>query len=491
MTADIPRIIITAGKSGAGKTMITCGILEALKRRGLAVTAYKCGPDYIDPMFHREVIGIPSYNLDTFLCGRESVRESFIQHGMPDAKIYGQQMDGRPAGGHRADRQIADGKGLAGCIAVIEGVMGYYDGLGGVSLAASTYDVADTVKSPAVLIVDGKGASVSAAAHIQGFLRYKNENAENSYIEGVILNRISPAMYGRMKMLIEREAKVRVYGYVPEIRETGLKSRYLGLKLPGEVKALKEKIGRLGDILEESLDLNGLIALAASAAPLKLCENGKVLRQETLRIGVASDEAFCFIYPDNLEILAGLGAKIVPFSPLQDEKIPRALDGIIFYGGYPELHAGKLAGNRQMRNQVREAVLKGLPCIAECGGFMYLTESIRDEKGNVYPMCNALPGESFYTPSLRRFGYLTLRGGKVFGKEAEDIAAHEFHYYDSRQCGEAFEAKKPFSDRRWRSMVSTDTMLAGYPHIHFAGNPVVAEAFIAACREYQKKRRQR
>lgn len=475
----VPRILIAAGKSGAGKTVITCGLLEVLKRRELKITAYKCGPDYIDPMFHREALGISSYNLDTFLSGRDNVRKLLIRHSM-------------------MGEEASEGR-----IAVIEGVMGYYDGLGGVSYKASAYDVADATDTPVLLIVDCKGASISLIPYIQGFLKYKDGDSKNSHIRGIILNRISPAVYEKMKRLIEEETSVRVYGHVPEIKDFALESRYLGLKLPREVKEIKEKLEKLGDVLEESLDIEGLIKLAKSAKPIysdgevqglqdkeKFSEKVKLKSGGTLRIGVAVDEAFCFIYQDNLDILKRLGAKMIPFSPLYDKQLPKGLDGVIFYGGYPELLAQKLSANTSMREQVREELAAGMPCMAECGGFMYLTESIRDKEGISYPMCKALDGESFYTSSLQRFGYLILSGGKVFGKDVGDIFAHEFHYYDSERCGDAFEARKLLSDRVWSCMISTDSVFAGYPHIHYAGNEKVAEAFIDACLLYCGKRRQ-
>lgn len=497
---DIPRILITAGKSGAGKTMITCGILEVLKRKGFCITAYKCGPDYIDPMFHREVLGIQSYNLDTFLCGRETVRELLFRHHISEKGMSGEQI---------AAGRMQPGQSMTNHISVIEGVMGYYDGLGGISLEAGTYDIADTTDTPSVMVVDCKGASVSVIPYIQGFLKYRDEKSPNSHIQGVILNRISPMMYERMKTLIENEISVHVYGYVPDIKDFVLESRYLGLKLPGEISQIKEKLQRLGDLLEESLDIDGLVKLAESAQPLQIDKDsicnredstpGKGRRsggdevalaqertRESLRIGMASDEAFCFLYQDNQDILERMGAEIIPFSPLHDTDLPDKLDGVIFYGGYPELYAKRLSENESMREQIRQKLLDGMPCIAECGGFMYLTDSIRDEGGTVYPMCGVLGGECFYTPSLCRFGYVRLCGGKVFGKDVGDIFAHEFHYYDSRQRGESFEARKPLSDRTWKCMVSTDTVLAGYPHIHYAGCPKVAEAFIEACGNYHR-----
>ncbi len=499
MKMDIPRILITAGKSGTGKTMVTCGILEVLKRKGFQITAYKCGPDYIDPMFHREVLGIPGYNLDIFLCGRRMMRELLFCHSISGKGISEKKISGVEQG---ADHRIS----------VIEGVMGYYDGLGGISYKASTYDVADATDTPSVMVVNCKGASVSLIPYIQGFLKYQDEKAENSHIQGVILNRISPAMYERLKALVENETSVRVYGYVPDIKDFRFESRYLGLKMPEEVEEIKEKLKKLGELLEESLDIDGLVKLAGSAPPLQTDGKGICSRrkssvgkdskagkdevisirewtQDSLRIGVAMDEAFCFIYQDNLNILEGMGAEIIPFSPLHDAELPDRLDGIIFYGGYPELHTKKLSENQSMRKQIKQAVSEGMPCIAECGGFMFLMESIRDERGTAYPMCGVFGGESFPTSSLRRFGYVTLRGGKVFGrKDAGDILAHEFHYCDSERCGESFVAKKPLSDREWKCMISTDTILAGYPHIHYAGSPKVAEAFLDACSDYRRKK---
>ncbi len=468
MKINIPRVLITAEKSGAGKTVITCGILQVLKRRGLKITAYKCGPDYIDPMFHREVLGIPSYNLDTFLCGRKMVQEILIRHSMPEKQISGGQLS------------------------VIEGVMGYYDGLGGITHEASTYDVAVATNTPSVLVVDGKGASVSMIPSIQGFLNYQDKRSKNSHIQGVILNRVSPVLYERLKGMIEEETSVRVYGYVPEIKGGLLESRYLGLKMPKETGEIEKRLEELGDILEKSLDIDGLIKLAETALPFRqkgIGKTGKDSIRQCVRVGVASDEAFSFIYQDNLDTLEEMGAQIVPFSPLHDTDFFDELDGVVLYGGYPELYAEKLSENKSMRDQIRQKILEGMPCIAECGGFMYLTESIRNERGDIYPMCGALAGESFHTPALKRFGYVRLCKGKVFGKDVGDIFAHEFHYYDSKHCGESFEARKPMSDRTFRCMISTDTILAGFPHIHYAGSPKVAEAFIEVCGDYQRKKK--
>lgn len=474
----IPRILITAPASGTGKTLVTCGILQVLKSRGIGVAAFKCGPDYIDPMFHKEVLGISSYNLDTFLCGKEGVRSLLVKNAR-NARL-----------------------------AVMEGVMGYYDGLAGISTEGSAYDIADTTDTPAVLVVDCKGISVSVVPYIQGFLRYREQKAgkdnHNSHIAGVILNRLSPMMYGRMKEMIEKETDIKVLGYVSVMQDCILESRHLGLKMPGEVDELQKRMIELGKRLEETLDIDGLLEIAEGAIELTPeavsgldCEivpdEGSRARcgakrpYQGLRIGLARDEAFCFMYQDNLELMEELGVVLIPFSPVSDQHLPKGIHGLLLYGGYPELCAKKLSQNEKMRLEIREALERGLPCIAECGGFMYLQESITDEAGRTYPMVGALKGQSYYTPSLKRFGYLTLSGGKVFGREVGDIPAHEFHYYDSEECGGAFTAKKPLSRRNWKCIISTETLLAGYPHIHYYGNPNVIKAFLDSCRKEEKE----
>ena len=486
---EIPRIMITAMRSGAGKTMITCGILKAWKMQGKQIASFKCGPDYIDPMFHKTVIGVSSYNLDSYMCGSDGVRKILAKNGQNSE------------------------------ISVIEGVMGYYDGIAGISTDASAYDIAKITDTPVVMVLDCKGLSVSAVPCIEGFLHYK----ENSHIKGVILNRLSPMMYGRMKQMIEEQTKVRVYGYVPVMPECALESRYLGLKLPGERQDVEERLNVLGRKLKETLDLEGLQELAHSAEEFLYDEEKKEADQSTdqseqdiydrkendvesekqkslqkdatiqkkeeavekVRIGVAMDEAFCFIYEDNLDILQKLGAEIVPFSPIHDKCLPEDISGVIFYGGYPELYAEKLSQNQTMLKSVKEALDARMPCMAECGGFMYLQEFIEDETGNKFQTVGALSGKSYNTGSLRRFGYIMLEGGTVFGQDVGKIPAHEFHYYDSDDCGEAFLAKKPMSKRSWQCMISTDTMLAGYPHMHYYGNEKVPEAFLKACRRYK------
>lgn len=461
---QVKKLMIAAPSSNSGKTLFTCGLLQAVLNRGLRPTAFKCGPDYIDPMFHRQVLGVDSYNLDTFLWTKEGVRDLFESHA------------------------------TSSDLAILEGVMGYYDGLGGISTEASAFDVATITKTPVVLLINGKGASLSLLPMIKGFLEYEKE----SMIRGIVFNRISPMIYPRLKNMVESKLQIPVYGYLPLMENVNFESRYLGLKLPGEVDKIREKIEILGQQVEKTVDVEGLLQMAqvqweekaGNPAILlgKKLDFDKKAANETdckgLRIGISRDEAFCFIYEDNLEILEKLGAELVELSPLHDGHLPKDLDGLILYGGYPELYGKELAANKSFRLEVCEAIRGGLPCMAECGGFMYLQEEIVDSSGRAYPMVGYLKGKSYSTKSLKRFGYATLLGGKVFGKDVGEIPVHEFHYFDSDYCGEAFLARKPLSERSWKCMVSQDNLLAGYPHLAYGGNIKVAKAFLEACRRY-------
>lgn len=451
----IPRILLTAPASGSGKTLITCGILQALVNRGLKVASFKCGPDYIDPMFHGRVIGTKSRNLDTFFTDADTTRYLFA-------------------------------KNASGCdVAVAEGVMGYYDGLGGVRTEGSTYEVACTLNMPSVLIVGCKGASLSVLAMIKGFLEYRRD----SHIKAVILNQVSPMIYGQLKPLIEQELGIRVLGYVPKVTELALESRHLGLVLPGEIEALKDKLNRLAEVLEDSVDLDGFLEIAKESPelPVKKPAFPAIKDHEACRIGVAQDDAFCFTYLDNLELLEEMGAELVPFSPLQDKELPKHLSGIILSGGYPELHAKELSENFSMRESIRDAVENGMPCIAECGGFLYLHRELEGSDGAYYPMAGVLDARAFQTSRLGRFGYITLEAqeDQLLGAKGTSVRGHEFHYWDSEQCGECFHAKKPVGKREWDCVCGNETMYAGFPHLFYYSNLRVPYEFLKKCKEYR------
>ena len=455
----IPRILLAAGSSGSGKTLITCGLLEALVERGLKTASFKCGPDYIDPMFHSRVIGTKSRNLDTFFTGSE-VTKYLLTRNARDCEI-----------------------------AVMEGVMGFYDGVAGTTTTASAYDLAKVTDTPVILIVNSRGMSVSLAAYVKGFLEYKKD----SHIKGVIFNQMSPMLYPRMKKLLEEELDVAVLGYVPKVEDCVIESRHLGLVLPDEIPELKDRLHKLAGVLEETLDIDRILELAGEAPDLLDAKPESVTDfrlSEPVRIGVAEDEAFCFFYADNFRLLGEMGAEIVPFSPMEDKQLPDDLDGLLLYGGYPELNGKKLEQNTTMKDMIREKLKAGMPCMAECGGFMYLHEEMEGMDGNFYQMAGVIPGKAYRTPKLSRFGYVTLTQKKpALGMEDfGEIPAHEFHYFDSENCGGDFHAAKPESKRGWDCIHGTDTMLAGFPHLYYYGNPEVPKAFLKKCLAYKKQR---
>ena len=455
----IPRILLAAGSSGSGKTLITCGLLEALVERGLKTASFKCGPDYIDPMFHSRVIGTKSRNLDTFFTGSE-VTKYLLTRNARDCEI-----------------------------AVMEGVMGFYDGVAGTTTTASAYDLAKVTDTPVILIVNSRGMSVSLAAYVKGFLAYKKD----SHIKGVIFNQMSPMLYPRMKKLLEEELGVAVLGYVPKVEDCVIESRHLGLVLPDEIPELKDRLHKLAGVLEETLDIDRILELAGEAPDLLDAKPESVTDfrlSEPVRIGVAEDEAFCFFYADNFRLLGEMGAEIVPFSPMEDKQLPDDLDGLLLYGGYPELNGKKLEQNTTMKDMIREKLKAGMPCMAECGGFMYLHEEMEGMDGNFYQMAGVIPGKAYRTPKLSRFGYVTLTQKKpALGMEDfGEIPAHEFHYFDSENCGGDFHAAKPESKRGWDCIHGTDTMLAGFPHLYYYGNPEVPKAFLKKCLAYKKQR---
>ena len=445
MEHRVPRLVLAGTNSGCGKTTVTCALLQALVNRNKKVGAFKCGPDYIDPMFHSRIIGAKSANLDLFFFEKNTMNYLLARNG--------------------ADCDVN----------IIEGVMGYYDGMGLTTTKASTYEVAQTSDSPVVLVVNAKGASLSVLATIQGFLTLCPDN----HICGVILNQCSGMSYPTLaKAITERfEGRVRPFGYLPKLPECAIESRHLGLVTAAEITDLKEKLELLAQKAEETLDMDGLLELADSAPPIQ-CDPVELPRYDVLvRIAVARDNAFCFYYEDSLQALRDMGAELVEFSPLSDEALPENIDGFYLGGGYPELYARQLSENSSMLSSVRAALGRGAPCIAECGGFMYLTEQIGE-----YPMVAHLKGSCFDTGKLTRFGYVTLNAKteNLLCKAGEEIRGHEFHHWDCTFPGADFTAAKS-TGKSWNCVVATENLYAGYPHFHFYANPDFAKGFYEAC----------
>ena len=441
MNRALPRLLIAGTGSGCGKTTLVCAILQALKNRGCAVASFKCGPDYIDPMFHSEVIGAPSANIDLFFSEPSTARMLFARH--------------------------------AAELNVIEGVMGYYDGLSMDDPRSSAWDVARALEAPAVLVVNVRGMALSAAAVVKGYQMLRNP----SNIRGVILNRATPMSYPGLKRAIERECGIPVYGYLPACPECALESRHLGLVTAQEVENLHEKLQILAQRAEESIDMDGLITLMRTQPPLEVTEK-RFSPLGSVRIAVARDKAFCFYYRDNLELLQELGAELIEFSPLTDAFLPDC-DGLILGGGYPELYTRQLSENAAMRESIRNAVQNGLPTIAECGGFMYLTERIGD-----FPMVGTIPACCRDTKKLSRFGYATVTAEteSLLFAAGDSIRGHEFHYWDADSPGDSLTARKE-SGRTWRCGWTNETLYAGYPHLYLHSNPRCAQRFIQKCLE--------
>lgn len=455
MRTDLPRLMLAAPASGSGKTTLTIALMAALQKRGLTPASFKCGPDYIDPMFHREVLGIPGYNLDLFFTPARIVRGLLVQ------------------GSSAAD------------IAVLEGVMGYYDGAG-MTDEASSWHLAHATGTPTVLVVRPRGAALSTAALVHGFMRFR----EPSQIQGVLLNEATPAMSERLAALIERECGLHVYGALPTLPDVVLKSRHLGLVTPHDVENVREKTAELADQLAANADIDGLLALAQTAPPLDANLPDIAAVANEVRIAVARDEAFCFYYRENLELLERLGATLVPFSPLRDGHLPATCGGLYIGGGYPELHAKTLAGNEAMRAAIKAAIDDGLPTLAESGGFLYLGQHLEDTDGISHPMVGALTGDGFATGRLGRFGYVSLTAeyDNLLCQTGDVIKAHEFHYWDSTHAGAAFVAQKPHSDQRWSCVQATKSLYAGFPHLYFWSNPTCAVQFVQAAFRFLKEK---
>lgn len=454
----LDRVMIAAPKSGSGKTTITCAILQTLKDMGKQVVSYKCGPDYIDPMFHQRVIGIPSKNLDTFFTGENDTRKLLLKN--------------------RTGEEIA----------VIEGVMGLYDGLGGVREEGSSYHLAKVTKTPIILVVDAKGMGRSVIPLIAGFLAYDTEHL----IRGVILNRMSKSYYEIIKPLIEAELQIRVLGYLAERQQLQIQSRHLGLHLPGEIKEIQRQLEVAAEELQKSVSIETIIQIAASAETIeieKITETTeKITSTEPITkplIAVARDEAFCFYYEDNLLLLKEYGADIAYFSPLHDKELPEGSSGLLLGGGYPELYAKELEENTAMRKEIKAAVESGMPVVAECGGFLYLHTAIRDRDGHPYQMAGVLPAACQDTKKLVRFGYIELEEKESnFLEVGTRIKGHEFHYFDSEKNGEDCMAVKPITGRTYPCVIEKENVFMGFPHLYYPSNPSFADHFVKKAEQY-------
>ena len=445
------QFLLAAPRSGSGKTTMTCALLMALKRRGCAPCAFKSGPDYIDPMFHRAVLGVESRNLDLFFSEPETVRTLYA----------------RGAAGHGA--------------AVCEGAMGFYDGLGGVSDRASAWHLADTLGLPVLLVVEPKGQSLTLAAELKGLNSFRTP----SHIAGILLNNCTARMHALLAPMLEKETGLPVLGFLPKLPEAVIGSRHLGLYTAAEVENLQQKLALLADAAEEHIDWPRLLALCEKEPPA-LPEKAPQ-PPARVRIAVAQDEAFCFTYAETLEAFRDAGAEVVFFSPLRDTALPENIGGLYLPGGYPELHAKELSENTSLLREIKRKIESGLPTAAECGGFLYLGQSLTDAEGQSWPMVGVLPGEAKDAGRLVRFGYAALSADSdsLLFRAGESFPIHEFHHWDSTANGAALAAKKPVGGAEWRCGFIDEHFYAGFPHLYWAGTPL-PQRFAAAAENYRR-----
>lgn len=449
------RIMIAAPQSGSGKTLITCALLQALKEKNYYLESFKCGPDYIDPMFHKTVLGISSRNLDPFFT-EDSINRMLLAKG----------QDSRD-------------------LAVIEGVMGLYDGLGGIREEASSYALAKATNTPIILTVNARGMGRSLLALLSGFLQYDTAHL----IKGVILNQTPSSFASVLSKEIEETFHIPVVASFPVRDDVRIESRHLGLVMPYELEDIQSRLKIASQVLCENANIEQILEIAKSAPQLEYDVKSDIkqkLTEKTIRIGVARDEAFCFYYEDNLDLLKSLGAKLIFFSPLHDDTLPKDLDGILFGGGYPELYLKELEENESMRNSVKSAIENKMPSLAECGGFMYLHDTIFDSEKKPYKMAGVIHACCIKKERLVRFGYLTLNSKTdSFLQKGETIRGHEFHYYDSEDNGECAIAKKPVGTRSWECVHAGSDHWWGFAHLSYYSNPKFAEKFAEACRSYK------
>jgi cobyrinic acid a,c-diamide synthase len=449
-----PRLVIAGTSSGVGKTTVALAILAALRQRGRRAQAFKAGPDFIDPSHHSAATGRPSRNLDGWMLGADRNREIFL-------------------------RAAADAD-----ISIIEGMMGLFDGSSPVNEIGSTAEIAKQLDAPVLLVIDGSAMARSAAAMVSGYAQFDPALR----VAGVLFNRVSSeGHYMLLKAAVEQETDVVAVGYLRPDQSVTIADRHLGLVMAME-KGGGELYDRLAKAAAETIDLDRIESLASlsgvlAASPQSVKEN----RQHTVRIGVAKDRAFCFYYPENLELLEAEGAELVPFSPLTDRTIPDHVAMLYLGGGYPELHGEALAGNITMRTSIREFAGRGGTIYAECGGMMYLTQAIRDFSGSSHEMVGLFPAEAVMRKPGLMLGYrtVTLARPCILGAAGLTARGHEFHYSILVPNGPLTHACG-LTDVRGESKgpdgLSIGNVVALYTHLHFASQPKIATALVNSAR---------
>ena len=452
--------LLGATQSNSGKTTLAMALMAALTKKGKRVQPFKVGPDYIDPMYHKEATGRASRNLDSFMLKEDTISYLFQKNAA------------------NADA------------AIVEGVMGLYDGRSGFSKEGSSAHIAEILDLPVILIVNGNGMSLSVAALINGFRDF----SPTTRIGGVILNQVkNDSGYQHLKEIIETTCHLPVFGYLPKDERFALNDRHLGLYCSNEIENLQEKLDILAEAVCDHCDLDALLKATAydkpAVKPVPLPEP----LSEKVKIGVARDAAFNFYYQDGLDLLEELGAEIVPFSPLTDSAVPE-VHGLYFGGGYPEMNLDALSANESFMESLKQKLNDGMPCYAECGGYIYLGKSMTYE-GKTRALTGYFPFDFAMTDRLQRFGYMEakIEKGTILSPEDElTIRGHEFHY-TKRVDEEALPAVYHVSKQRrtktvtWEEGYRINNTVGGYPHFHFYANPAFAKNFLTAASKYRRE----
>jgi cobyrinic acid a,c-diamide synthase len=461
---NFPRLIIAGTHSGAGKTSLTMALLHLLTKRGMTVQSVKAGPDYIDPSFHTKATGRTCHNLDTKLLSPSLVRELFSLHS------------------HGADMSIT------------EGVMGLYDGAADEKEKGRTSHLAKVLKTPVILVIDARSMAQSAGAVALGFKNFDR----SCPLSGFILNRIgSERHYTMCREAIEKATGLPVLGYLPKNPEFAMPERHLGL-VPAWEKDMIPSLEKIESALEAHVDIDQLLEIARNAPdfpsfkPALIPPANLPPWEDRPLIAYARDTAFQFYYGDNLTILETMGARLVPFSPLKDKTLPEGTAGIYIGGGFPELFAQDLSENKPILEEIRRVAQKDMPILAECGGLMYLTESIEtageDEEAQIFPMAGIIPGRVVMGEKMRTLGYcdVTLRRNTILARKGSKLTGHFFHW--SRMVDVPEETEEAFDILR-RGKISREgfvyhNVLASYLHLHFGTNPAWARNFVKACGKF-------
>ena len=441
-------VLIAGTHSGCGKTTVTLGIMAALQKRGIQVQPFKCGPDFIDPTLHQMVTGRVSRNLDARMCGPTFTKDTYL-------------------------RNASDGD-----CAVVEGVMGLFDGGDGSAAALATL-----LNLPVILVVDVRSAAESVAAVIKGFATLDDKVR----LAGVICNRVGSDKHRQMiSDAVEKYCQVPIIGFLPRNEDISIPSRHLGLHMGEENPLQQGGLDQLVELMENHIDLDQLLMLAKQGQTPQTEKTQATVKQQNpttpIRIGIARDSAFCFYYEDNLDLLAAAGAELVEFSPLADNTLPENIQGLYLGGGYPELYAKQLSNNQTMRAAVKDFCSQGYPVYAECGGFKYLTRSITDKEGTTLPMAGVFEFDTTMQPRLRRLGYRQPRLVKesILAPKDTVLHGHEFHY--SAIMNTTSTASTYILDDGRAEGYTYKNTLAGYVHLHWGRTPQVAEHFVQICR---------